>query len=73
MREAGQVPRSWYRRPPSVASPPVKSLCAALREKDGDLHMRLLQLNAAAVLPACVTPLRVFDVIARMEGKAQGL
>ena len=41
-----------------------KSLCAALREKDGALQKRLLQLKTAAALPAFVTPLRVFDVIA---------
>jgi Family of unknown function (DUF6308) len=50
-----------------------QSLCAALREKDGNLQKRLLQLQSVSALPACVTPLRVFDVIAWREGKAQGL
>lgn len=49
------------------------SLCAALREDDHALQQRLLRLKTAAGLAACVTPLRVFDVIAWMEGQAQGL
>jgi hypothetical protein len=48
-------------------------LCIALQANDRALHNRLLRLRAAADLPPSVTALRVFDVIAWMEGKEQGL
>jgi hypothetical protein len=40
---------------------------------DFDLHRRLLRLHAAAGLPADVSALRVFDVIAWLEGKDEAL
>jgi hypothetical protein len=48
-------------------------LCAALQTDDYALQERLLRLRAAAALPPSVTALRVFDVVAWMEGKEQGL
>jgi Family of unknown function (DUF6308) len=48
-------------------------LCEALRADDNALQHRLLRLRTAAVLPLSVTALRIFDVIAWMEGKEQGL
>jgi Family of unknown function (DUF6308) len=48
-------------------------LCAKLRENDGALHDRLLLLRQEAGLPPCVSALRVFDVIAWMEGQDGGL
>jgi hypothetical protein len=47
-------------------------LCAALQADDHALQNRLLRLRDAAGLPSSVTALRVFDVIAWMEGKEQG-
>lgn len=46
-------------------------LRVALRADHGSLHERLLRLRAAAGLPASLSALRVFDVIAWMDGKAQ--
>jgi hypothetical protein len=48
-------------------------LCTKLRENDGVLHDRLLLLRHEAGLPPCVSALRVFDVIAWMEGQDHGL
>jgi hypothetical protein len=47
-------------------------LCQALREDDNALHHRLLRLHREAGLPDEVSALRVFDVIAWMEGKDKG-
>ena len=41
---------------------------SALREGDYALHKRLLQCRAAAGLNESITPLRVFDVLAWMDG-----
>ena len=48
-------------------------LCKALQADGCALHEGLLRLRAAAGLPSTVTVLRVFDVIAWMEGKERGL
>ncbi|WP_249354700.1 DUF6308 family protein [Rhodococcus sp. USK13] len=45
----------------------------ALRADDGALHRRLLSLREEADLPVEVSVLRVFDVIAWMDGKNRGL
>ncbi|AHK35679.1 hypothetical protein OPAG_06568 [Rhodococcus opacus PD630] len=45
----------------------------ALRADDGALHRRLLSLRGEAGLPAEISALRVFDVIAWMDGKSRGL
>lgn len=47
-------------------------LCRALRAGDKALRHRLLRLHEAAGLPAAVPVIRVFDVIAWMEGKKKG-
>jgi hypothetical protein len=47
-------------------------LCEALRADGKALHHRLLQLHRQAGLPREVSALRVFDVIAWMEGKDKG-
>jgi hypothetical protein len=47
-------------------------LCQALREDGKALQRRLLRLHREADLPREVSPLRVFDVIAWMEGKDKG-
>jgi hypothetical protein len=44
-------------------------LCEALRENNGELHHRLLGLRDEAGLPTTIPALRVFDVIAWMEGR----
>jgi hypothetical protein len=44
----------------------------ALRENDLALHRRLLRLRSEAGLPESVSPLRVLDVIAWLEGKDAG-
>ncbi len=49
------------------------ALCKALQHDDGALQERLIRIRDAAYLPPTVTTLRIFDVIAWMEGKAQGL
>jgi hypothetical protein len=46
-------------------------LCQALRADNKALHNRLLRLHRKAGLPYEVSALRVFDVIAWMEGKRQ--
>jgi hypothetical protein len=46
-------------------------LCAKLRENNRALHNRLGLLRHQAGLPACVSALRIFDVIAWMEGQDQ--
>jgi hypothetical protein len=48
-------------------------LQTALSAEDRTLHRRLQDLRAAAGLPPQVSVLRVFDVIAWMEGKSRGL
>jgi Family of unknown function (DUF6308) len=48
-------------------------LCDKLREDKGRLHRRLLQLRNEAALPPSIPALRIFDVIAWMEGRRQGL
>ncbi|WP_255221504.1 DUF6308 family protein [Rhodococcus wratislaviensis] len=45
----------------------------ALRADDGALHHRLLSIRGEAGLPAEISALRVFDVIAWVDGKARGL
>nr|WP_231138045.1 DUF6308 family protein [Rhodococcus opacus] len=45
----------------------------ALRADDGALHRRLLSLREEAGLPEEISVLRVFDVIAWMDGKNRGL
>ena len=47
-------------------------LCRALQEDDTALLLRLGRLHREARLPAAVSPLRVFDMIAWMEGKEKG-
>jgi Family of unknown function (DUF6308) len=47
-------------------------LCTALRADYKALHKRLVRLHHEAGLPLAVPPLRVFDVIAWMEGKQLG-
>jgi len=44
-------------------------LCTALQADGKTLHHRLLRLHQEAGLPVAVPVLRVFDVIAWMEGK----
>lgn len=44
-----------------------------LQKDAGALHQRLVDLRAAARLSSEVSPLRVFDVIAWMEGNQRGL
>lgn len=46
-------------------------LWSALRADDGALHQRLLKLRAAAGLPDDVSPLRIFDVLAWMDGSGR--
>ncbi len=46
--------------------------CKELRADGKALHHRLLRLHEAADVPAAVPVLRVFDVIAWMEGKKKG-
>ena len=45
----------------------------ALRADDGALHRRLLSIRKEAGLPEEISALRVFDVIAWMDGKNRGL
>lgn len=45
----------------------------ALRADAAALHGRLLKIRAAAGLPEEISALRVFDVIAWMDGKNRGL
>ncbi|AII11486.1 hypothetical protein EP51_46840 (plasmid) [Rhodococcus opacus] len=45
----------------------------ALRADDAALHHRLLKIRAEAGLPEEISALRVFDVIAWMDGKDRGL
>ncbi|WP_306303787.1 DUF6308 family protein [Rhodococcus wratislaviensis] len=45
----------------------------ALRADDGALHYRLLSLRKEAGLPEEISALRVFDVLAWMDGKNRGL
>lgn len=47
-------------------------VCEALRKDGKALHHRLLGLHQEAGLPVAVPALRVFDVIAWMEGKKKG-
>jgi hypothetical protein len=47
-------------------------LCEALQADDRALHHRLLRLHQEAGLPPAFSALRVFDVIAWMEGKKKG-
>jgi Family of unknown function (DUF6308) len=47
-------------------------LCQALQVDDQAMHHRLLRLHREAGLPHEVSPLRVFDVIAWMEGQGKG-
>ncbi|MFC9768511.1 DUF6308 family protein [Rhodococcus jostii] len=44
----------------------------ALRADDAALHHRLLSIRDAAGLPEEISALRVFDVIAWMDGKNRG-
>jgi len=44
-------------------------LCSKLRQDDSTLHNRLLALRDEAEIPPHVPALRVFDIIAWMEGK----
>jgi hypothetical protein len=46
-----------------------RALCKALRAEDRTLHQRLLRLRDRAGLPSTISALRVFDVIAWMEGR----
>jgi hypothetical protein len=48
-------------------------LCKELRKNDRAVHQRLLRLRDAAELPASISAIRIFDVIAWMEGRQQGL
>ncbi|QSE87513.1 hypothetical protein JWS13_01275 (plasmid) [Rhodococcus pseudokoreensis] len=45
----------------------------ALRADDGALHRRLLPIREEAGLPEEISALRLFDVIAWMDGKYRGL
>ncbi|WKN61062.1 DUF6308 family protein (plasmid) [Rhodococcus opacus] len=45
----------------------------ALRADDGALHHRLLSIREEVGLPEEISALRVFDVIAWMDGKSRGL
>ncbi|MBW4818438.1 hypothetical protein KTN60_30655 [Rhodococcus qingshengii] len=45
----------------------------ALRADDAALHHRLLSIRGEAGLPDEISALRVFDVIAWMDGKNRGL
>ena len=45
----------------------------ALRADDGALHHRLLSISEEAGLPREISALRVFDVIAWMDGKNRRL
>jgi hypothetical protein len=45
----------------------------ALRADDRSLHKQLVDLRMAAGLSDAISPLRIFDVIAWMEGKEKGL
>ncbi|WP_371113116.1 DUF6308 family protein [Rhodococcus sp. JVH1] len=45
----------------------------ALRADDAALHRRLLSIRKEAGLPEEISALRVFDVIAWMDGKRRGL
>jgi len=47
-------------------------LCQALQEEGKTLYHRLFRLRSEAELPHEVSPLRVFDVIAWMEGQYKG-
>jgi Family of unknown function (DUF6308) len=49
-----------------------KPLCQALQADNKALHQRLVRLHREAGLPQAVSPLRVFDVIAWMEGQEPG-
>ena len=50
-----------------------RPLQQVLRAEDCALHLRLLRLRDGAGLPEQVSALRVWDVLAWMEGKARGL
>jgi Family of unknown function (DUF6308) len=52
--------------------PLCQARCQALQADDQALHRRLLRLHREAGLPHEVSPLRVFDVIAWMEGQGKG-
>ncbi|WP_419179537.1 DUF6308 family protein [Rhodococcus opacus] len=45
----------------------------ALRADDGALHHRLLSIREEAGFPEQISALRVFDVIAWMDGKSRGI
>ncbi|GCE37841.1 hypothetical protein Rhow_000725 [Rhodococcus wratislaviensis] len=45
----------------------------ALRADDAALHHRLLNIRDTAGLPEEISALRVFDVIAWMDGRSRGL
>ncbi|WKN60878.1 DUF6308 family protein [Rhodococcus opacus] len=45
----------------------------ALRADDGALYHRLLSIRGEAGRPEEISALRVFDVIAWMDGKSRGL
>ena len=49
-----------------------QGLTAALQANDRELHQRLFRLHREAELPDQVSALRVFDVIAWMEGNGNG-
>ncbi|MGY1665913.1 DUF6308 family protein [Geodermatophilus sp. SYSU D00696] len=57
----------------SAQSQQWEPLREALRADDGALHRRLLALRDAAGLGATVSALRVYDVVAWMEGKKRGV
>ncbi|MBO1756456.1 DUF6308 family protein [Allobranchiibius sp. CTAmp26] len=46
-------------------------LWTALRADSGALHQRLVELRTVAVLPHHISPLRVFDVLAWMDGSGR--
>jgi hypothetical protein len=48
------------------------ALCHTLRADDKALRQRLVRLHRGASLPEAVSALRVFDVVAWMEGKDNG-
>lgn len=50
----------------------LNSVREALRADEGTLHRRLLSIREEAALPAEVSALRVFDVIAWVDGVEPG-
>ncbi|QQZ19448.1 DUF6308 family protein [Rhodococcus sp. 21391] len=70
----------WWRRvflpvqvPPRAARAILDTEAEALRADDGALHHRLVSIREEAGLPEEISALRVFDVIAWMDGKNRRL